>query len=60
MKQVAAIPNVTILDRNKAVCDAGRGARLMGAQVMNFDDIYSSMSTARRFIADALKSDQLP
>ena len=60
MKQVAAIPNVTILDLTKAVCDASRGARLIGAQVMNFDDVYSSMSAARLFIADALKSDQLP
>jgi peptidoglycan/LPS O-acetylase OafA/YrhL len=60
MAEVDAIPNVTILDPRKAVCDTKTCRAVIDGQAMYFDDNHFSMAAARRFIADAVKSGQLP
>lgn len=60
MVAVAAIPNVTILDPRKAVCDGKICRAVIDGQAMYFDDNHFSMAAARRFIADAVRSGQLP
>lgn len=60
MAEVAAIPKVTILDPRKAVCDAKTCHAVIDGQAMYFDDNHFSMAAARRFIADAVKSGQMP
>ena len=60
MAEVAAIPNVTILHPRRAICNPKTCRVVIDGQVMYFDDNHFSMAGARRFIADAVKSGQLP